>query len=236
MNLILDIGNTNAKIGLFENADLKQKINEITPTELQNTIQKFSIDRAIVSNVGKSIDPFHKSLITLKVITLSHRTPLPIHIKYDTPETLGHDRIAAACGAHFLFPDQPCLIIDCGTCITYDVVTANGTYLGGAISPGLQMRLESLNTFTSNLPLVSVEENIRMVGKSTKQSIQSGVVHGILGEMEVFIHRFSEAFQPLKVVMCGGDTYFFENKVKARIFAAPELVLRGLNRILQHNA
>ncbi|MEM1408220.1 MAG: type III pantothenate kinase, partial [Bacteroidota bacterium] len=222
MNLILDIGNTNAKIGLFENDDLKQKQNEITPTELQKTIQEFSIDRVIVSNVGKNMNLFKKSLLTLNVTTLSHRTPLPIHINYDTPETLGHDRIAAACGAHFLFPDQPCLVIDCGTCITYDIVTVNGTYLGGAISPGLQMRLESLNTFTSNLPLVTVEENIHMVGKSTKQSIQSGVVHGIIGEIEGFIHRFSKAFQPLKVVMCGGDTYFFENKVKARIFAAPE--------------
>ncbi|MEM6523284.1 MAG: type III pantothenate kinase [Bacteroidota bacterium] len=237
MDLTIDIGNTNAKIGVFLKDELISRRDGITHESLVNIFNEFPIKRAIVSSVGKDTVHFVNRLKAIDpIIILTNETSLPIKIDYDTPETLGRDRIAATCGAQALFPNENCLVIDCGSCITYDVLSRDGTYQGGAITPGLNMRFRSLNTFTSNLPLIQPEENVAVVGKSTKQCIQSGVVNGIISEMEGQIRRLSHAFQPLKLVMCGGDTYFFENKVKARIFAAPELVLRGLNRILQHNA
>ncbi|MEM7108580.1 MAG: type III pantothenate kinase [Bacteroidota bacterium] len=237
MNLAVDIGNSAAKIGVFRKDELIYKYEGIKPENLQEIVTKFAITGAILSTVTDTPEVFLDQISALdRVILLTHQTPLPLRINYDTPETLGRDRIAASCGAQALFPNENCLVIDCGSCITYDVLSVDGTYQGGAITPGLTMRFQSLNTFTSNLPLIQPEDELTTIGKSTKECIQSGVVNGILSEMEGYIHRLSDIFQPLKLVMCGGDTYFFENKVKARIFAAPELVLRGLNRILQHNA
>lgn len=236
MNLVLDIGNTRVKAGLFDENKLIKTIIGLKPDDLPSMVKAFNVSKAIYSSVGQNPRPFISNLEVSEIIELSYKLPLPITIDYETPETLGHDRIAGVCGAISLFGYQNTLIIDCGSCITYDVVTKDGTYLGGAISPGLNMRMEALHTFTAGLPLIKAKETVDMIGKSTEDSIQSGVVHGVTAEIENYIHRFSDVFQPLQVVMCGGDTYFFENKVKARIFAAPELVLRGLNRILQHNA
>jgi len=129
----------------------------------------------------------------------------------------------------------PCLVIDAGTCITYDFVDANRNYQGGGISPGLNMRFRAVHTFTAKLPLVTPIKGARLIGDTTESSIQSGVVNGLLAEMEGIIRLYTEEFPGLRVILCGGDAGFFENQLKASIFASPELVLLGLNSILIHN-
>jgi type III pantothenate kinase len=126
-------------------------------------------------------------------------------------------------------------VIDTGTCITYDFLTGDGNFLGGAISPGLMMRFQAVHTFTSRLPLVSPVDNTELIGDSTESCIQSGIINGLVEELNGIIKRYQEKFEGLKVILCGGDTRFFENKLKGTIFAVPELVLSGLNSILIYN-
>jgi type III pantothenate kinase len=169
------------------------------------------------------------------VFMLDHKLPLPIKNNYGTPETLGVDRIAAVCGAQQIFPFQNCLVIDAGTCVTFDIIDKDGVYYGGAISPGMHMRFKAVHTFTARLPLISPVPEAKLIGDSTETSIQSGVINGMAAEMVGIIQRYQVKFNDLRVILCGGDTLFFENKLKASIFASPELVLVGLNSILIYN-
>jgi type III pantothenate kinase len=161
--------------------------------------------------------------------------PLPIKILYATPQTLGVDRIAGSCGALQLFPGKNTLVIDAGTCITYDFTDSSKQYYGGSISPGLKMRFQAVHTFTARLPLVSPAENPELIGNSTETSIQSGIVNGTVAEIDGIIDRYRQKYPDLQVILCGGDGPFFENKLKASIFASPDLVLIGLNSVLIHN-
>jgi type III pantothenate kinase len=145
------------------------------------------------------------------------------------------DRIAGVCGAIQLFPGSNNLVIDAGTCITYDFVDEMAQYHGGGISPGLNMRFKAVHTFTAKLPLVSAKAGVDLIGTTTETSIQSGVINGLLSEIEGTIGRYAVKFPGLKVILCGGDAGFFENQLKATIFAVPDLVLFGLNSILIHN-
>jgi len=171
-----------------------------------------------------------------KKLQLTSTLPLPINNRYKTPETLGVDRIAAVCGALEIFPNRNCLVIDAGTAITYDFMDCDKNYWGGAISPGIAMRFKALHTLTERLPLIGATENFQLTGDSTETSIQSGVLYGVIGEMDGFISKYLNLHPDLGVVLTGGDTFFFENNLKQPIFAARELVLSGLNRILQHHA
>jgi type III pantothenate kinase len=168
-------------------------------------------------------------------IALNRNLSLPIQNHYQTPDTLGMDRLAGACGAHALFPTQNCLVIDAGTCVTFDFVDGSGVYYGGGISPGLHMRFKAMHTFTAKLPLISPKAGVPLIGASTEASMQSGVVNGMIAEMEGIIARYAGKYAELRVILCGGDAGFFENQLKASIFASPELVLIGLNSILIHN-
>jgi type III pantothenate kinase len=174
--------------------------------------------------------------VTEKKWILGPSLPMPIQIRYATPETLGVDRIAAACGAIALFPGKNCLAIDAGTCITYDFIDHAGNYWGGGISPGIEMRLKAMHTFTTRLPLVKVNQQASLIGNSTESCLQSGALFGVLGEIEGIIQKYDQNYQELKVIICGGDISLFENQLKPTIFAAPDLVLMGLNRILLQNA
>jgi type III pantothenate kinase len=160
---------------------------------------------------------------------------MPLKILYKTPATLGVDRLAAACGARALFPLQHCLTIDAGTCVTFDFIDMDGNYYGGAISPGMNMRFQALHTFTARLPLVSPAGEANLIGDSTESSIRSGVINGLAAEIDGIIHQYQLKFEGLRAILCGGDALFFENKLKASIFASPELVLVGLNSILIYN-
>ncbi|MBX2846311.1 MAG: type III pantothenate kinase [Saprospiraceae bacterium] len=168
-------------------------------------------------------------------IILDHTTLLPITIDYETPHTLGSDRIAAALGAAAEFPDNNVLAITAGTCITYNFLSIDGRLKGGGIAPGLIMRLEAMHEFTDQLPLVQNQDFDELIGKSTEQSMLSGARKGIIAEVDGIINQYKQLYNPLKVVISGGDTGFFESRLKSSIFADPYVVLKGLNKILEYN-
>lgn len=236
MNLALDFGNSYVKAGLFDKDSLVKVIERIALSEIHDLLVEHMPEKIIVSTVSTRADDIKPYVEGFEVTFLSAQLPLPYTIDYKTPATLGLDRIAGVAGAQGLFPQRSCLVIDAGTCITYDIIDKDGVYYGGGIAPGMNMRFKALHNFTANLPLVEFEENIKLVGQSTKESILSGVIYGTLAEIQEIIRMYSDKFRDLQIIMCGGDAKFFENKLKASIFVAPELVLRGLNRILLYNA
>lgn len=236
MNIVVDFGNSSAKVGIFDQHTLLEKHTFADRDDLKTFLENYSAVNFIISSVAE--DPtvvsgwarhVHKKYI------LNPSLPLPIKNKYSTPRTLGLDRIAGVCGAYHLVGHSNCLVIDAGTCITYDFLNSRGEFLGGGISPGLMMRFQAVHTFTSRLPLVSPLENADLIGDSTETCIQSGIVNGLTAELNGIITRYQEKFEGLRVILCGGDARFFENKLKGSIFAVPELVLSGLNSILIYN-
>ena len=172
-------------------------------------------------------------------MVLDQKTPIPIRLKYDSPETLGKDRIAMAVACKILYPNRNVLGIDFGTCITYDLVSQEGDYLGGAISAGVQLRFNAMHSGTASLPLIKWDpvgvKKIQKIGTTTNSSMISGVINGIKAEVLSFIEHYGENRNDLKVVLSGGDAEFFEKELKNGIFADPNLVLKGLNEILQYN-
>lgn len=236
MNLVIDYGNSSAKVGIFDHHKLVRKEVFADSVLLQNFLENFSADYIIISSVTVNaalVSSWAKQVKEKFILT--YALPLPIKNGYSTPNTLGVDRIAGVCGARQYFPKQPSLVIDTGTCITYDFVNREGIFLGGGISPGLSMRFEAVHKFTVKLPLVKMIESPSLIGNSTETCIQSGVINGAVEELNGIISRYQEKFEGLRVILCGGDARFFENKLKASIFALPELVLSGLNSILIYN-
>lgn len=239
MNLAIDIGNSNVKFGLFEKDKLRKDIPE--GISLKTILSKYKVERAIISRSGlkRTFDTIRKQLTAEKInpLVLTHKTKLPLKILYKTPETLGTDRIAGSVAAAFLFPRKNVLKIDFGTCITYDFVNSKGEYLGGSISPGMEMRFKAMHDYTASLPLVDLAERdvIHHIGVDTFGSIASGVVHGIAAEAEGIINRYKKRFTNLKVVITGGDLLMFGALINYKIFARPDLVLEGMNRILNYN-
>ncbi|MEO1259282.1 MAG: type III pantothenate kinase [Bacteroidota bacterium] len=250
MNLIIDIGNTRTKAALFREQGLLIKEYWETPTiaALEKLIYNQTVENVILSSTANVPIAFEKWLKEkFSYIRLETNTPLPITIEYKTPETLGKDRIAAAVGADCLFPNEHALIIDAGTCITLDVITAEGAYLGGNISPGVTMRLQAMHHFTEKLPLLersresggssqgTRKTGIDLLGDSTESAMLNGAELGALLEITSFMEKCRRRFRPLRVIFTGGDADFFVNKIKTKIFANPNLVLIGLNKILQYN-
>ena len=236
MNLVIDYGNSSAKVGIFDQQQLHEKQSFSSLEALKNFLGKIEVDNCMISSVTTDADQLLKSVnAKSRKFILSHTLPLPISIRYSTPHTLGVDRIAGACGAKQLFPNQNTLVIDAGTCITYDLTDQFGNYHGGGISPGLKMRFEAVHTFTAKLPLVNPVHNPALIGNSTETSIQSGIINGLLAEMDGIIELYKAKYPQLRVILCGGDGPFFENSLKASIFASPDLVLIGLNSVLIHN-
>jgi type III pantothenate kinase len=237
MNLVIDRGNTLIKGAFFEGADLKEKFQLSDAEELKSLLKGKTIQHCIVSSVSKSPDEVFSWInASGKKLSLHVDLPLPVKVMYETPRTLGVDRIAAVCGAQEVFPNRDCLVIDAGTCINYEFLDAHGKYHGGSISPGVQMRFEAMHTFTARLPLVSAIQDAPLIGGSTEACMQSGVMNGVIAEMDGIIQKYRNLYPTPETILCGGDARFFENKLKDSIFVAPDLVLRGLNRILLHNA
>jgi type III pantothenate kinase len=242
MNLVLDLGNTFGKIAVCEHKKVveaatyeKIRSREISYFHTRYPGLKGVIISSVVNYSREIIDYLRSQYSTC--IELDHSTPLPLINRYLTPDTLGYDRIAAAVGAYTIYPDINVLVIDAGTAITYDIVTANGEFLGGNISQGLEIRFKSLNKYTNRLPLLErPEERPPLLGSSTREAIQSGIVNGLLFEMDGFIEAISKEYPKLQVVLTGGDAKYFVGKLKNSIFVDPNLNLIGLNRILEHNA
>lgn len=237
MNLIIDIGNTRTKIYLFEKEEIVEKFIFFNKEEkaIEEQLAQLKYSKCLISTTAE-LAPFYKQL---DYIELDHKTKIPLTLDYKTPTTLGSDRIALSVGADLLFPNKNCLIIGTGTCITIDFKDENGYYLGGAISPGLTIRLQSLHTFTDKLPLIKpnrTKTEFNLLGKTTAESIESGVFNGTFAEIEGTIARYKEIYKDLTVILTGGDQEIFEKNLKSNIFTSSNLQAIGLNRILNYNA
>jgi type III pantothenate kinase len=238
MNVIIDAGNTATKIAFFEKNQLIAMYSHVSLEDITNHIRQHAPANGIICSVNQDSTSLQELLQPYldKILILDHLLPVPITNRYQTPQTLGKDRLAAVCGATYLYAEYACLVIDMGTCITYDFVDEQKNYWGGSISPGLRMRFKAMHTFTARLPLLEPEtDTINLTGTNTIEAMQSGVVHGMTCEIEGIIKEYRKKFGKLHVIFCGGDATFFENKIKESIFVIPELVLVGLNRILEYN-
>jgi type III pantothenate kinase len=237
MHCTVDIGNSFTKLYFFENNAIQKKFRFTNSEQkaVEDCLNNNLPEKTIISSVVALPEFYQKILVS--PLVLNHQTPLPFKVDYADRKTLGADRVALAAAANFLFPHKNVLAIDAGTCITYDFIEKNNTYCGGSISPSLQMRLKSLNTFTDKLPLVEIDHptNIELTGKTTKQSIQSGVFYGMLAEIEGIIEQYRSIYEDLTVMMTGGDADFFVLHLKNEIFADSNLQAIGLNHILNYN-
>ncbi|MCX6227725.1 MAG: type III pantothenate kinase [Bacteroidia bacterium] len=239
MNLIIDIGNSQTKVGIFDQGKIVQTLyiscfDQTQYAQLQT--QYGSISKGILSSVTNYDIDFIEQLkgkLDLFVVFDAH-TPIPIINHYESKSTLGLDRLAAAVGASTLFPNQELLVIDAGTAITYDLIDKNNIFLGGSISPGLAMRFKALNHFTAKLPEIKPAIQFSEFGKNTEEAIRSGVQQGIIFEIEGVIKQRLTTWPTCQVILTGGDAEFFEQKLKMPIFVKPELTLIGLDRILEY--
>ncbi len=239
MQLVIDVGNTRLKLALFENNELIKYHVCKNADELltQKWLDQFTISNCILVTVVDKLDDFIKLLETrFPVLVYNNLVDTTLVNKYATPETLGGDRLVAAVAANHLFPNNNVLVVDVGTCIKYNFVDSEKTFLGGAISPGLRMRLKAINSFTARLPLLEVDDNYNdMVANTTNNNILAGATLGAVAEVNGFIELYEQRYDMLKVVLTGGDLNFFENRLKKSIFADAFLTLKGLNVILNHN-
>jgi type III pantothenate kinase len=248
MYFILDLGNTNKKMAMVPSGELHPEefskscphIESFPEISLQ-TIQQFTLRHpSIEACVLSSVIPFPSGISAwlrerFRYLEFDHRTSLPIVNRYHTPETLGKDRLAAAVAGSSVYPGQPVLVINAGTAITYDLVTSGREYLGGAISPGMQMRFNALHTFTKQLPLLTYKEIDFITGNDTDSSVLSGVINGMTAEMEGMIGSYQKEYPGIKVILSGGDLNYFINRLKISIFALPNIVIYGLQQILAFN-
>lgn len=239
MNLALDIGNTRTKIGLFRENELAEQAiwTDWTLAELLAFGNRSSANRVILSSVAEPNEALREGLAKhFQLLELTHLTPLPFENQYKTPKTLGKDRLAAVAGAHFLFPQKNCLVVDCGTCIKYDMLTAEGMYRGGNIAPGAQMRIAAMHHFTARLPEVAMKMPADFTGRSTETALQNGALRGAVLEIEGFLRLFQEKYGVLNVILTGGDAAFFQPFLDIQnLILEPELTLFGLNHILNFN-
>lgn len=240
MDIALDIGNTRVKAGLFDGNRLVEQANwtEWTLEELISYGNQAGADCVILSSVAAYDPATYRRLAETfaAAVELTHETPLPFRNTYRTPETLGKDRLAAVAGAQALFPGENCLVVDCGTCIKYDLLTADGVYRGGNIAPGAVMRIQAMHVFTARLPEVPMQMPEDFCGISTETALQNGALRGAVHEIEGFARQFEQRARPLRVVLTGGDAAFFQPHLDlTNVSLEPNLTLSGLNHILQFN-
>lgn len=238
MNVAIDIGNTRTKLAVFKNNHIEELFIG-TFDEIFNSLKKISFSSGIISNVGN--ENYSKKLLSFssKFILISHKLKYPIDIKYRSFTTLGLDRIANVMGVYSLYPNKENLIIDVGTCITYDYINQNNEYLGGSISPGFQLRSNALSIYTANLPNLDIQlKKQPLIGGNTKSSIQSGIINGVMAEITQIIEDYKKLSPEINVILTGGDTAFIKSMVtikKNSIFALENLTLIGLNAIHKFN-
>ncbi len=240
MNLIIDVGNSLVKLGVFHEGKLQTKKTSIKKDflfSLSEISEAYpSIKQCIVSAVANlSEHQLSKLQEKYPVSVLNHETKVPFQNSYATPKTLGMDRIALVSAAASQYPDKNVLVIDAGTCITYDFLNSKNHYLGGAISPGLEMRYKSLHTFTDKLPLLDASVPKEITGNSTALSIHSGIVNGMVYEIDGFCSTYQAEYNDLTIILTGGDLHFLRDSLKSNIFANSNFLLEGLNFILEYN-
>lgn len=240
MNLTIDVGNTRTKFSVFNKGEvlITVPVDEFLPEHIDVLQDEHPTLKSVILSTVKPISSeLIKSLQNKfeKFIALDADTPLPIENCYNTKDTLGKDRIAAAVGAFDLFPGRNLLVIDAGTAITYDLVGQAGQFLGGNISPGIDMRFKALHQFTGGLPLVNQQEFNKLYGTSTEEAIRAGVQNGVVFEVDRAIDTFKDFYTNLEVIITGGNADFFDKKLKNSFFVHFNLIAIGLNRILEYN-
>ena len=238
-DLIIDIGNTFVKLAVFKQDLLIQKVAFSQQQEMPifDWITNQSVQNIIISDVTRAkaqswIQGLNPSGV---VVWLNEHTHLPITNGYHTPATLGRDRLAAVTGAHAQFPKSHCLVVDAGTCITYDFIDRDGHYWGGSITPGLNMRFRAMHEYTGQLPMVNLKRTPEWIGQSTEMALQTGVQQGVIHEINGFFDVYSKYWRHVKLILTGGDAVFLAEKLKKEIFVNQNLVLEGLNQILKHH-
>jgi type III pantothenate kinase len=239
VNLVLDVGNSLLKIALFEKSELIQKFkfSGNYKRNIEDIISKYKVTHSIISNVGRIDDSTINILKeSTNLLLVSNQLKIPFKNLYKSKNTLGQDRLALVSAAAFNFPNENVLIVDVGSCITYDFKNNNNEYLGGGISPGISMRFKSLNTFTSNLPLIDFDNIHKLIGNNTKNSINSGVINGTISEINGIIQQYCEEFKNIRIILTGGDSNFLLKRIKNSIFADQNFLLVGLNKLLEDNS
>jgi type III pantothenate kinase len=238
MHLAIDIGNSRIKWTRFDGRDVLESgmIPELDLEAIQAVMDYHRSDAVTVSSVVTLPADIVKFFADHDVFVINSDTKIPLQNNYGTPETLGIDRLCAAIGAKSLFPENPVLVIDIGTCVKYEFVTQDGVYEGGNISPGMQMRYAALNNYTSKLPALEPKKTVGPIGKSTEEALRLGVQQGMLFEIQAMINTMETLHPGTKTIGTGGDLPFFVNDLKTHIFADLLLVLRGINEIYRHNA
>jgi type III pantothenate kinase len=234
-SLVIDAGNTRIKVGVFHHSDLKEvhSFDSQHLTDLKVFLQQHDHLPAIIASVKADKDTKWLKQLLPKALLFKTTMPLPLKMGYETPETLGVDRLCNAIAAHHL-SRKACLIVDIGTCVKYDLVTADGTYEGGAISPGIELRFRAMHTFTGKLPLIEDKIVPPVIGKNTLDAMRSGVLHGIKNEIAGFAEYYRSQFPELTIFLTGGDANYFDLGLKNDIFADENLTLKGLQLTLAH--
>lgn len=238
-NLVIDIGNTRVKYGLFYQQRLVEVFynKEIQPADILRLATNHNVENIIYSSVA-GLWPTEETTeleAKFRVWSLTEHTLLTFVNAYATPATLGKDRVAAVAGAQHHYPDTNCLVVDAGTCITLDLLRADGVYVGGNIAPGIRMRLRAMHEFTARLPLVEPQVSKSLWGDSTQTALQNGGVLGAALEIEALAIRLRKQWFELKVVMTGGDAELLTKQTECEILVHSNLVLEGLNKILNYN-
>ena len=240
MNLVVDIGNTLIKTGLMDRGECvaERAVEQLVPATIDELCALGPIGAAIVSSTRGDVSPIVAMIRARigRVVEFTPATRVPIANAYLTPETLGRDRLAAAVGAATLFPGRNVLVVDFGTAVTFDLVTADGTFRGGCISPGLRTRFRALHDYTARLPMSGATDCEGLVGRSTREAVELGVVNSLVFEIEGYVARLGEEFDDLCVIFTGGDAKLFAKRIKNTIFANRNLVFCGLDRILEFHA
>ena len=238
MNLVLDFGNTRIKTAVFEGTNLKENRIFNSEAELLTNLDSFqTIKNCLIGSVTNDHAKASELLSSkFKTIVFKANTPIPLQNLYKSALTLGSDRIAASVGAWSLFPSQNVLTIDAGTCIKYNFVNKTNDYLGGAISPGIPMRLKAMNYYTQALPLIETDKSYeKLIGQNTAESLLGGALLASACEVDGMIDRYKDQYEDLQVVVTGGDADYLCKQLKNRFFADQLLLLKGLNTILNYN-
>jgi type III pantothenate kinase len=238
-NLVIDIGNTRVKYGLFSGGLLVHTVaaNQLSLSDILQLATNHNVENIIYSSVAGWLAAPEAATLQNQypLMELSASLPLPITLGYHTPATLGKDRLAAVVGALSCYPGQDCLVVDAGTCITTDVLRADGHYLGGNIAPGIRMRLRAMHEFTARLPLAEPGDWTQNWGISTTTALQNGGLLGAALEIEALAARLKREWPDLKVLLTGGDAEILAKRIEYKIFVHSNLVLLGLNKILTYN-
>ena len=236
--MVIDIGNSFSKVGLFDKNILIEykEFKLFSVDDIKSFFSSKTITNSIISNVSSYDKKVFEFLnMNSNLVLFDAEIKLPFKNKYGSVETIGNDRIALVSQASRLYPDKNVLVIDSGSCITYDFLNDKNEYLGGGISPGLNMKLKALNNQTARLPLVKKTQIKYLIGKSTETSILSGVINGTLGEINYIIEEYKKRYKKIVIILTGGDLNFLFNHIKNGILADPKFLLSGLNLLIELN-